>query len=186
MGVIQLEHEYICVKFIIQVTQWKLCCYAASKRHLIEMQIVDILENAHLTLECFELCLFWTMKDIFICLFHSGPQATPTVVCVANVSVFTAVVWSMSACCRPAVSELDDIPRKPVRWPHKRCDQRCLPDSWHTELTLQNNPILATAVVFSLRPILPISCLCTSSCYPNEPDFHINILTLTGILSLVM
>lgn len=54
MGVIQFEHEYVRVKSIIQVSQWKLCCCAASERHLIEMQIVDILVNAHLTLKHFE------------------------------------------------------------------------------------------------------------------------------------
>lgn len=76
-------------------------------------------------------------------------------------------------CCRPAVSELDDIPRKPVRWPHKNCDWRCLPDNWHLELILQNNPILATAVVFSPCLILPISCLRTELLLPQWTRFNI-------------
>lgn len=108
-----------------------------------------------------------TMKEIsqiFICLLHSAPRAE----CFRVGSCHIKYVW-----CGPAVSELDDIPRKPLRWPHKRCDRRCLPNSWHIELTLQNNPVLASAVVYSPRLILPISCLCTELLLPHWNRFNI-------------
>lgn len=42
-------------------------------------------------------------------------------------------------------------------------------------------------LLFSLHaPSFPYRVFAPSSCYSNEQDFHINILTLTNILSLVM
>lgn len=93
-----------------------------------------------------------------------------TVVCFGNVCARSCLLKRLCL-VRTGVSQLADIPRKPERWPHKRCDRRCLPDSWHTEHALQNNLILATAVVFSLHgPSVPYRVFGKSSCYPNEPD----------------
>lgn len=108
--------------------------------------------------------------DIYLFISFRTPSNTHGLCweCFRVGSCHIKYVW-----CGPAVSELDDIPRKPLRWPHKRCDRRCLPNSWQIELTLQNNPILASAVVYSPRLILPISCLCTELLLPHWNRFNI-------------
>lgn len=127
-----------------------------------------------------------TMKYIFI-YFIQDPKQHPRYFVLR---MFPCSQLSYKVCLLQTGSvKAGWYTRKLVRWPHKRCDQRCLPDSWHSELTLQNNPILATAVVFSPRPIFPISCLCTELLLLKWTGFshqHIDIdqHTLIGHVSI--
>lgn len=85
-------------------------------------------------------------------------------------------------CNRPAVSKLDDIPGN---WfdGHTKGVIRDVCQTPGTLSLLSKTIPSSLQLLFSLHaPSFPYRVFAPSSCYPNELDFHINILTLTNIL----
>lgn len=118
------------------------------------------------------------MLKLSICLFHSGPRATPTAVCFGNVSQLSS---------EAAVSGVDW--RVSAGWYTQEAREMATQKVWSEMFARllaqwscspkQSHPRYSCCFHFP-RPILPISCLCTNLLLPQWTRFNILILTFTS------